>query len=141
MLLFVQVHLFASICIAIKYGIDQVYGIAIGGIVVGLIVAEGILFIIKPKNFGDYKKFFYNQNHKHNFYIIVLLFRFILTAGITALSQTITGLCIGIGVLSLEIIILIIFKPYKANLRPILNAGVVVLTLAVYLSYKIKIID
>ena len=58
LLLFVQIHLIASICLGIFYGIDQLYGIIVGGVLSLLIILMAILLVVRPKNFGEYKTFF-----------------------------------------------------------------------------------
>jgi hypothetical protein len=79
--------------------------------------------------------------HKNNFYVLVVIARFVISFGVPLFSDQIIGLAIGIAVLGLEMIIIGIFRPYKHNLRPILNNAVAILCLAAYLSYKVKIID
>lgn len=51
-LLFAQIHLIVCIAISVKYGIDQVYGVALGAILILSLLIMCVLFWKRPKNFG-----------------------------------------------------------------------------------------
>lgn len=44
--------------LALFYRMNQIMGIAIGGVVLLGFIAAMVLFMIRPKNFGEYKEFF-----------------------------------------------------------------------------------
>lgn len=100
-----------------------------------------VLLIRRPKNFGDYKNFFHSRCFHSNFYVFVIASRFVVGACIPGFTENIFGICIAIGVIGFEMLILLIFRPYKNNIRPFFNSSVIIITLGVYLAYKIKIID
>jgi hypothetical protein len=54
-LLFVQFQLIFSIILGFKYGMNQVAGVIIGIIILIGIIALGVIFLCRPKNFGEYK--------------------------------------------------------------------------------------
>ena len=53
-LLFVQMHLSISIALALQYSSQKVIAIVLGGIIEMLIIALLVLYIKRPKNFGEY---------------------------------------------------------------------------------------
>jgi nitrate reductase gamma subunit len=101
MLLFVQLHLFSAIVIGVKFGMEQIYGVVIGGIAAIMLVFMAILLWKRPKHFGDYKIFFKSSNFNSNFYMIVIVFRLIIGISIPAFSDSIIGISIAIGVIVL----------------------------------------
>ena len=136
-----QIHLCASIYIGLKYGVEQIYGIVIGIMLCIVIAVLTLLLVKRPNNFGEYKSFFQNSVYKSNFYVVVVVFRFLIVLGLCLFNHSQVGQILGIVVIGVEIVILIIFKPYLYNARPILNCVVMVATLAVYLGYRCRIID
>lgn len=142
LLLFVQIHLLVSLCIGIKYGMEQIYGLVLGGLALLLLLAMGILFCCRPKNWGEYKSFFHDTHRfRSNFYLLIILIRCIIGISIAAFSDSIMGISVAIGAILLEIIVIAIFRPYKHNIRPIMNGIVIVGVLAIYVNYKYKIVD
>lgn len=59
-----------------------------------------VLLVIRPKNFGEYKTFFEPQTYKSNFYVLVILLRFLVSISIPCFSGMI-GLVMGIGAIGL----------------------------------------
>jgi|LakMenEpi03Aug12_release.lakeMendotaPanAssembly.Ray.scaffolds.fasta_scaffold2056107_1 hypothetical protein len=53
-LLFVQMHFSISIALALQYSSQKILAIVLGGIIEMLIIALLVLYIKKPKNFGEY---------------------------------------------------------------------------------------
>ena len=86
-MLFVQLHLTVSLMLAFLYGAAQVFGIVLA-IVTNLgLIAMGVLLIIRPLNFGEYKDFFVLSHPiKRNYYVIVITLRILLAIGISALN-------------------------------------------------------
>ena len=101
MLLFVQLHLFSAIVIGVKFGMEQIYGVAMGGIAAVMLVFMGILLWKRPKHFGDYKIFFRSSCFNSNFYMIVIVFRLLIGVSIPSFSDSIIGISIAIGVIVL----------------------------------------
>lgn len=116
------------------------YGLAVGAVLCLSLVIFCIVLVVKPKNFGDYKTFFFSTGFKSNFYIIVVLSRLIISGIIPAFNDSNIGLITSIAVLSIFIISLIIFRPYKSIIRPIANSLVSIAVLSVYLAYSMNII-
>lgn len=56
-------------------------------------------------------------------------------------SDSIIGIAVAIGVLFLQILVIAVFRPYKHNLRPVLNTLVIIGTLGIYLSYRNRIVN
>lgn len=137
-----QIHLCASLYLCFKYGSEQIYGIVIGVALCTLIAVLTVLLVKRPNNFGEYKTFFHsNSVYKSNFYVAIVVFRFLIVLSLCIFNHSLIGQVLAIATLGIEILFLLIFKPYVSNLRPILNSLVIVATLAVYLGYRCRIID
>lgn len=141
MLLFAQLHLVVCIAIGIKYGMDQIYGVAIGGVLLVGLIAMTVLFWRRPKHFGEYKSYFDKTALKSNFYIVLIIFRFVLAVGLGMFNSNIAGITIAIAAVGLQLLCLVVFRPYVHNIRPILNSIVMLFTLAIYLNYRTHIVD
>lgn len=85
-LLFTQIHLCSCVGLAVKYGMDQIHGIAIGGVFIAAIIIMTILYVFRPKNFGEYKELLGKTGFKSNFYILVIILRLVLAACIPILN-------------------------------------------------------
>lgn len=79
----VQLHLCLSLGLSFKYGMDQIFGVAIGAVIVAALIAMMVVFVVKPKNFGDYKSFF-RGGIRSNFYIIVVVCRLVIAFSLSA---------------------------------------------------------
>lgn len=116
------------------------YGLAVGAVLCLSLVIFSVILVVKPKNFGDYKTFFFSGGFKSNFYIAVVVSRLIISGIIPAFNDSNIGLITSIAVLSIFIISLIVFRPYKTIIRPIGNSLVSIAVLSVYLAYSMNII-
>lgn len=89
-LLFVMYHLVVSVCLGFMYGMEEVAGAVLGVLVLVGLAAETGLFYFRPRNFGEFKDFFIssreNRNFTMNFYIIIIIFRFVLILCMCALN-------------------------------------------------------
>ena len=56
-------------------------------------------------------------------------------------NSNMTGITIAISAMGLQLLCLIIFRPYINNIRPILNTVMMLFTLAIYLNYRTHIVD
>lgn len=107
----VQLHLCLSLGLSFKYGMDQIFSVAIGAVVAALIVMM-VVFVVKPKNFGDYKSFF-RGGIRSNVYIIVVVCRLVIAFSLSAFENPNLCLTASISVMPLLFIRILVFKPYK----------------------------
>jgi hypothetical protein len=138
-------HLVVSVCLGFMYGMEEVVGAVLGVLVlVGLAVETG-LFYFRPRNFGEFKDFFINskenRNFMMNFYIIIIIFRFVLILCMCALNESPACVYTSIAISLLQIIVLCVIRPYISNIRPIFNSIVVLLIFIVYAIYRLSITD
>lgn len=118
---------------------DQIFGVAIGAVIVAALIAMMVVFVVKPKNFGDYKSFF-RGGIRSNFYIIVVVCRLVIAFSLSAFENPNLCLIASISVMSLLFISILVFKPYKELMRPLANCLVIVGVLGVYLAYSMNIV-
>ena len=74
-LLFVQMHLSVSLALAIQYSSQKIITIVLGGVIDMLMIALLVLYIKRPKNFGEYTELFNLGNINKRWYLFVFLCR------------------------------------------------------------------
>lgn len=124
------------------YGVDTAFGIVLGVItLLGLAVYCPLLYF-HPLNFGDYK-FFFEKTHKLkiNYYIVVIIFRFLIPIAICTLNESSACVYFALSICLLQAFCLCIIRPYKSNFRPIMNSIVILITVVFYAIYRLSITD
>ena len=124
------------------YGIDTAFGIVLGiAMLTGLAILSVLLYF-RPLNFGEYKDFFERDNMlKYNYYIVVVVIRLLLGIGISALNESNACLYMTLSICLIQLILVLVIRPYARNIRPVLNSFVMLFTVTVYAVYRLSITD
>ena len=77
------------------------YSIVLGGLISLGLIALSILYVKKPKNFGEFKNFFVVSTLKSNFYLLVIILRILLTIGIGMFNSSIIGISLAISAMGI----------------------------------------
>lgn len=107
-------------------------GLALGGTIELCIIAELIVFVKSPKNFGEYKQFFKDGWSKQNWYIVVTIMRTLMCTLIGYFSNIEYIGYATIGLATLLLIGQLILRPYQSNIRPFVNNLILIGVLSIY---------
>ena len=141
-LLFMQYHLTVAIIVGFIYGMGQAVGVVLGVLLTLVLIFMGVLLIKRPANFGEYKNFFVEGTPiRQNYYMVVIVLRLALGVGIPLLNQSDFCGYFAIAVSVVQLLAIILIRPYKQLFRPIFNAGVILTLMIIYTIYRVRTVD
>lgn len=131
-LLFVQMHLGVSLCIAYKYDSQNIMGLALGFLLYLCLLTLLVLLARAANNFGEYKFFFRKGTIPQNWYIVVGSFRVVLGLVVGLLWDSNYCGYVLVGVVLFWAALGIIVRPYVSNVRPIVNSILLLAVVGIY---------
>jgi len=113
---------------------SKIIGVAMGIILLVFAIVYSILFMkAKMIKFGEFKNRFSMEFKGQVFYFVMVIERLI-TSGVFVLGLPIISNAAVAGILAIQLIFIIIFRPYKSNIRPILNMSIGILIQGIFLG-------
>jgi len=97
-----------------------------------------VLYIVRPKNFGEYKSFFKQGSIQDKWYVVVFLERSALIATMSILGSNDIGIYVALGICAVCLVLQLIVRPYEHNIRPFINWIFITIVLGLYMFVKLN---
>lgn len=113
-------------------------GKVLGGLFFLGLICFSVLLYKRPLNFGEFKSYFNREPLPLNFYIFVVVFRLFIALDLVILSSNKACGFAAIGISVFYTLIMLILRPYKKNVRPVINMLITIVILVVESIYKLN---